>query len=95
MLVLDSKGHHTRFGAEVRLFDQSGTIMASRQVETGGGYNTQSAAPVHFGLATAAPVTVEVTFMTRAGRKIQALKTVSPAEYRGKSLVMREAIPAR
>ena len=91
VLVLDSKGHHTRFGAEVRLFDQSGTIIASRQVETGGGYNTQSAAPVHFGLATAAPVTVEVTFMSAKGRKKQTLNKVQPSEYYGKSLVIKEA----
>ena len=64
VLVLDAKGHHTRFGAEVRLFDGAGRILASRQVVTGGGYNTQRAAPVHFGLTSLAPVTVEVTFMT-------------------------------
>ena len=31
----------------------------------------------------AGPVTVEVTFMTPAGRKIQAVKNVAPADYRG------------
>ena len=95
VLVLDARGHHTRFGAEVRLLDGAGRILASRQVLTGGGYNSQRAAPVHFGLTSLAPVTVEVTFMTRAGRRIQALKSVAPADYRGKSLVIREAIPAR
>jgi hypothetical protein len=88
--VLDGKGHHTRFGSEVRLFDQSGKILASRQVATGGGYNTQSAAPVHFGLVTAAPVTVEVTFMSANGRKKQTLNKVQPSEYYGKRLVIRE-----
>ena len=53
--MLDAKGHHTRFGAEVRLFDQSGRILATRQVLTGGGYNSQRAAPVHFGLAKLEP----------------------------------------
>lgn len=48
VLVLDSKGHFTRFGAEVRLFDVRGKIVASR------------------------------------------LNNVSPADYRGKSLVIRE-----
>jgi hypothetical protein len=91
VVVLDSKGHHTRFGAEVRLFDQSGKIIASRQVVTGGGYNTQSAAPVHFGLAKVAPVNVEVTFMSKDGRKKQTLNKVQPAEYYGKSLVIRQA----
>ncbi len=90
VMVLDAQGHHTRFGAEVRLFDGTGKILATRQVPTGGGYNAQSAAPVHFGLTTLSPVTVEVTFMNKAGRKTQTLKGINPADYRGKSLVIRE-----
>jgi hypothetical protein len=89
--VLDGKGHHTRYGAEVRLFDQSGRILATRLVPAGGGYNAQSAAPVHFGLATVAPVRVEVTFMSRNGRKTQTVNGVNPADYRGRSLVVRQA----
>ena len=91
VMVLDSKGRVTRFGAEVRLFDQAGRIIASRQVPSGGGYNTQSAAPVHFGLARVEPLTVEVTFMSKSGRKKQTLKNVQPADYYGKSLVIRQA----
>ncbi len=89
--VLDSKGHWTRFGAEVRLFDRAGKLLATRQVSTGGGYNSQSAAPLHFGLAKLDPVTVEVTFMTTGGRKKQTVKNVKPADYYGKSLVIRQA----
>jgi len=91
VLVLDSKGHFTRFGAEVRLFDRSGRIIATRQVVTGGGYNTQQAAPVHFGLAKVDPVRVEVTFMTKDGRKKQIVNDIKPADYRGKSLVIRQS----
>jgi hypothetical protein len=91
VLVLDAKGHHTRFGAEVRLFDGSGRILATRQVVTGGGYNSQRAAPVHFGLATLEPVRVDVTFMSKGGRKTQTLPKVNPADFRGKSLVIRQA----
>ena len=90
VMVLDSKGHFTRFGAEVRLFDASGRIIGARQVVTGGGYNTQRAAPVHFGLAKLAPVTVEVTFMSTAGRRKQTVANVQPADYHGRSLVIRE-----
>ena len=89
--VLDTKGHHTRFGAEVRLFDTAGRIIATRQVLTGGGYNSQRAAPVHFGLATLQPVRVEVTFMTRDGRRRQSVNDVNPAAFYGKSLVIRQA----
>jgi len=91
VMVLDSKGHHTRFGAEVRLLDAAGKVMATREIMTGGGYNVQSAAPVHFGLAKLEPVTVEVTFMSKTGRKTQTVKNVNPADHYGKSLVVREA----
>jgi hypothetical protein len=92
VLVLDVKGHQTRFGAEVRLFDRSGRVIASRQVVTGGGYNTQRAAPVHFGLATLDPLRVDVTFMTKSGRRTQTVADVRPADYHGKSLVVREKL---
>ena len=90
VLVLDAKGHQTRFGAEVRLFDAAGRVLASRQVVTGGGYNTQRAGPVHFGLSNLQPVRVEVTFMTKAGRKAETVHDVRPADFFGKSLIIRE-----
>jgi FG-GAP-like repeat/ASPIC and UnbV len=89
--VLDSKGHWTRFGAEVRLYDASGKTLGTRQVSTGGGYNSQSAIPLHFGLAKLEPVTVEVTFMSKQGRKKQTIKNVNPSAFYGKTLVIREA----
>ena len=58
---------------------------------TGGGYNSQRAAPVHFGLAKLEPVRVEVTFMSKSGRKKQTMNSVKPAAYYGKSLVIRQA----
>jgi hypothetical protein len=75
----------------VRLVDTSGRILATRQVSTGGGYNSQSAIPLHFGLATLEPVTVEVTFMSRQGRKKRTITNVHPADFYGKTLVIREA----
>ena len=89
--VLDAKGHHTRFGAEVRLFNRAGRVLATRQVLTGGGYNSQRAAPVHFGLTTLDPVRVEVTFMSASGRKKQTVDDVQPSAYYGKSLAVRQA----
>lgn len=89
--VLDAKGHQTRFGAEVRIYDSGGRILGTRQVLTGGGYNSQRAAPVHFGLAKMERVRVDVTFMTRAGRKTVSVKDVNPADQHGRSLVVRAA----
>jgi hypothetical protein len=83
--------HQTRFGAEVRLVDAAGRILAARQVVTGGGYGSERAGPVHFGLTSMATVNVEVTFMTRGGRRTQTVRNIAPAAYRGKSLVVREA----
>jgi hypothetical protein len=60
-------------------------------VRTGGGYNSQSATPVHFGLRNLEPVTVEVTFMSKEGRKKQRVSDVRPADNVGKSLVVRES----
>jgi hypothetical protein len=90
VLVLDQHGRHTRFGAEVRLYDRQGKLLGTRQVHTGGGYCTQRAAPVHFGLAMSQPVSVEVTFMSKHGRRAQRSGLVSPADYYGKSLIVRE-----
>ena len=91
VLVLDAKGHHTRFGAEVRVFDRSNQIIATRQVVSGGGYNSQRAAPVHFGLAKLEPVRVEVTFMSKEGRKKQSVNDVDVTAFYGKSLVIRQS----
>jgi len=89
VLVLDAKGHQTRFGAEVRLFDQAGKVLAARQVLTGGGYNSQRAVPVHFGLARLEPVRVDVTFMTKSGRRTVSQGAVKPEDHYGRSVVVR------
>ena len=73
VMVLDAKGHHTQAGAEVRLFDSRGALLGAGQVNTGGGYNSQNAAPVHFGVPGQTRVTVEVTFMSKTGRKVQTM----------------------
>ncbi len=90
VLVLDAKGNYTRAGAEVRLYDKAGKILATRLVSTGGGYNAQSALPVHFGLKTFDPVTVEVSFMSNDGVKKQTLRNVNPKAFAKAPLVVRE-----
>ncbi len=90
VLVLDRDGRYTRAGAEVRLYDASGKLLGTRPVSTGEGYDSQSAGPVHFGLVTLGPVTVEVTFMGRTGRTVQRIREVDPKAYWGKSLVVRQ-----
>ena len=92
VLLLDSKGHFTVPGAEVRLYDKAGKLLATRMVTTGGGYNAQSAIPVHFGLKSTGAVTLEVTWMTPDGRKTQTMKGVKPSDWTGKLLEIRKPV---
>ena len=89
--VLDREGHLTRAGSEVRLYDAKGALLGSRLVSPSEGYDSQSAIPVHFGLASNAPVTVEVTFLTKDGRKQQRVENVSPAKWAGRWLTVQQA----
>ena len=89
--VLDAQGRLTQAGAEVRIYSPGGKLLGTGQVSTGGGYNAQGATPVHFGLPGASRVTVEVTFMSSAGRKAQRLEKVDVKAYAGKTLVIRRA----
>ena len=89
--VLDAKGRHTQAGAEVRVYGPGGKLLGTGQVSTGGGYGAQGVTPVHFGLPDARQVTVEVTFMSAGGRKVQRLAKVKVSTYAGKTLVIRRA----
>lgn len=75
VLVLGKNKTFTKSGSEVRVYDSNNKIVASRLVSTGGGYNTQSATPVYFGLPGDEPVTVEVRFMGADGGSIQRIES--------------------
>ncbi|MGS2723464.1 CRTAC1 family protein [Porticoccus sp. GXU_MW_L64] len=71
-------------GTEVRLYDNaSGKLLATRMLDTGSGYCSQSNGPLHFGLASMAPVTVEVTRLTAKGREVSRFENVNPTDYAG------------
>lgn len=88
--VVDGRGRATRAGAEVRLF-AAGTRrpLGTRLVDAGSGYDAQSDVPVHFGLATAAPVDVEVTFPAAGRRLTTRVRGVRPSAWRGRVLTVR------
>ncbi|MBT5187939.1 MAG: CRTAC1 family protein [Kordiimonadaceae bacterium] len=88
--VSDGEGLYTRAGAEVRLYDGDNQLVATRLVTTGEGYNSQSNQAVHFGLGDIGPVSVEVTFLTNEGRKIQKADNIDPANYQGTSLKIKQ-----
>jgi len=85
VLVLDSNGHYTKAGAEVRLYE-AGTrhVVGTAQVDTGSSYDGQSALPVHFGLGRDYTVDVEVT-----GHPITRIENVHTAAYVGKTLIVK------
>ncbi|MGA2261865.1 MAG: ASPIC/UnbV domain-containing protein [Acidobacteriota bacterium] len=92
--VLDSKGHYTRAGSEVRLFE-AGTrrVVGGRIVDTGSGYTSQSQVPVHFGLGGLKRVDVEVTYFTPQGRKTLVQRNVDPAKVPNRMLVIKVPFP--
>ena len=78
-----------RNGAEVRLFAEGGKLLGTRLVATGDGYGSQSDVPVHFGLRKSGDVSVEVTFLSRDGRRRQRLEGIDPREWAGRVLVVK------
>ena len=90
VLVLDDKGHYTRAGSEVRLYD-AGTkkLIGTNILDTGSGYNSQNAKAVHFGLRGVKSVDIEVTVMSKNGRKNVWLTNVDPQTYKGRYLVVK------
>jgi hypothetical protein len=88
--VLDERGAATHAGAEVRLYAPgSMRLLGTRLVDSGSGYDGQSDLPVHFGLASAQPVDVEVTILGPNGRSSARLDRVDPSEHRGGALEIR------
>ena len=90
VLVLDDNGHYTRAGSEVRVY-AAGTrkVLGSRIVDTGSGYCSQNAMPVHIGLGNETRIDVEVTTLTRAVRKITRIAQVDPDKVPRRVLVVR------
>ena len=92
VLVLDANGHYTRAGAEVRVYRAGTTeLLGLRLVDTGSGYNSQNAKPVHVGLPDLGRVDVEVTTMSGDGRQHWRYANVDPAELANKPFIARTA----
>ncbi len=90
ILVLDGDGHHTRAGSEVRMYDAgSKNLLGMGLLDTGSGYNSQNAMPVHFGLKNVAVIDVEITVFTGGGRKSVWLRQINPKTYRQSRLVVK------
>ena len=79
--ALDAAGRATLAGAEVRFFDaDGGAVLGARLVDSGGGYCSQNAMPVHFGVPEGVEaVDVELTFFTPSGRQTVRRDGLRPA----------------
>jgi hypothetical protein len=90
VMVLDHQGHATRAGSEVRIYAPgTRTVWGGRIVDSGSGYCSQSALPVHFGLPREGRVDVEITALTKAGRKITRVANVDPNKLPRRVLVVK------
>jgi hypothetical protein len=72
------------------LYSADEKLLATRLVPTGDGYGSQSMVPVHFGLVKEGVVSVEVTFLSREGRRLKRLESVDPRKWAGEALVVTE-----
>jgi hypothetical protein len=88
--VLDPEGHPTRAGAEIRVYAAgSRTLLATGQVDTGSGYDTQSVLPVHLGLPGSGSVDIEVIFPGGGSRTATLVKGVDPGAQAGRPITVR------
>ena len=78
--VLDSRGRATRAGAEVRVY-AAGTrrLLATRLVDAGSGYDSQSDAAVHVGLPVSGRVDIEITWPANGMRQVTRKTSVALA----------------
>ena len=79
-------------GAEVELLDHdTGEVLGTRLIDTGGGYCSQGATPAHFGIpAGVERVDVRVTYVAGGSRTTVVREGVFPPDYRGRWLVVRQ-----
>ena len=88
--MVDADGRYTRAGSEVRVYRAgSRTLLGNGLVDTGSGYDTQNAAPVHVGLPSAGRVDIEVTSLRGYQRRITRQANVDPSSQPGRWITIR------
>ena len=90
--AMDPEGRTMVPGAEIQLVDHdSGAILGTRLVDSGGGYCSQGATPAHFGIpAGVERVDVRVTYVAGGRRTTVVREAVFPPDYRGDWLIVRQ-----
>jgi len=94
--VQDGEGRWLRAGATVTIAaegassDGTAPFRAARVVSPGGGYSSQDAAPVHFGVPSdVGTVSVSVAWFERGERRTATVAGVDPARFAGRWFVLR------
>lgn len=86
--VVDARGRATRAGSVVRL-SRGGRPLGAYLVDGGSGYDAQNDIPLHIGLASTRAVDIEVVVPGAAHGARKRLRNVRPAEWAGRTLVIR------
>jgi len=88
--VVDAQGRETKAGAEVRIFRAgTRTLLGTRLLDTGSGYDSQSSLPVHFGLAEEGNIDIEVVFPGNGSREVTVLLNIDPGATVGRPVTVR------
>jgi FG-GAP-like repeat/ASPIC and UnbV len=88
--VLDARGRATRAGAVVRVYRAgTRTLVGTRLVDSGSGYDAQSDLPVHIGIPERGRVDVEVTWPANGRPVVARSRGVDPHAWLGRALIMR------
>jgi hypothetical protein len=82
VMLLDSAGHASLAGTEVRVY-AAGTrqLIGTRVLDSGSGYNAQNAMPVQFGLGSQRMVDIEVTAPRGVPRRATLLSNVDARAF--------------
>ncbi len=80
--LADAKGRLSLAGAEVRVF-ATGTrrLLGTRILDSGSGYNSQNAMPVHFGLGQHRRVDIEVIVSRGGARRASLIRNLEVAKW--------------
>ena len=92
--AMDASGRTMVPGAEVQLIEHdSGSVLGTRLVDSGGGYCSQGGAPAHFGIpAGVERVDVRVTYVVGGQRSTVVEEGVFPPDYMGRWLIVRQGM---
>jgi len=87
---VDAQGRWTRAGATVTVRRESDGFVTSRIMDSGGGYASQSVAPVHVGLPLGSgPVSITVIWFEAGQRRTSTVSGVEPGSFRSQWVVLQ------